>query len=146
MNNRQDGEVGFEADGKQYVMRYSIDAICRLEEVAGKGIVAISKELLDPDKMKMSTVRMVFWAGLVEHHPGITLREAGDLIPKAGGMNGVKTMLTAAFGASFPDEVEVEGDRPQQAGQVNGTGSPSTPSGSEAAGPRESSGRQLQDK
>lgn len=124
MANQHKGEVAFDADGKQYTLRYSIDAICCLETETGKGIVALLSEFQDSDKITLTLARQMMWAGLREHHPEVTVKEAGELIVAAGGLMKFIEVLNNSFAASFGLE---EGKKnPRKAGGQNGTGLRST--------------------
>jgi hypothetical protein len=130
MANPQKGEVSFEAGGASYTMRLSVDALCALEEATGKGVVALSAELSDPARLRMSTVRHVVWAGLREHHPDVSLKAAGELIVEAGGLAKMMEHVSLAFQRAFPDEEKKgKGARPQKPDQKSGTGPASTPTG-----------------
>ncbi|MPZ58436.1 MAG: hypothetical protein GEU91_18475 [Rhizobiales bacterium] len=113
MINPHKGEVAFTADERRYVLHYSIDAICALEESAGKGFPALVQEMADPDKMSVSLLRKVLWAGLREHHPDLTLKDAGELILGAGGMVGLFPHIERAIAAAFPAATESGDARPQ---------------------------------
>jgi len=126
MANPHKGEVAFEADGISYVLRFSIDAICQLEELTGKGIVTLIGELQDPEKMSLSLARQVLWAGLQEQQPHIGVKEAGELITAAGGMAKIISLFGTAFTASFPP-AQSNSSRPRKAGNPkNGIGPRST--------------------
>lgn len=144
MNNPHRGEVTFVVAGKTYTMRGSIDAICALEAISGKGMVTITRELSDPETMTMTLTRQVLWALLQERQPGITLQEAGDLIPAAGGMAGITKAIGEAFQAMFPDVAKgdeaAQADPPQAGQSANGTGPHSTPSGQVSAATPTTSG------
>jgi len=120
--NKHRGEVEFEADGKTYTLRYSIDAICEMEAATGRGFFAVTQELSDANAMQLSTVRAVLWAGLREHHPDVTLKEAGDLIVKAGGIMVVIGLLSQAITLAFP-ETEQDGKSRPRKGAGTGTSS-----------------------
>lgn len=132
MNNHLRGIATFVVAGKTYTMRGSIDAICTLEAISGKGMIAITRELSDPDLMSLSLTRQVLWALLQEHHPELTLKDAGDLIPAAGGMKAITKAIEEALVRMSPDIAKEAGGEahPPTAGQaMNGTGPHSSPSG-----------------
>jgi hypothetical protein len=139
MPNPHKGEVAFEAEGKTYTLRFSIDALCNLEEAAGKGFASIAIELSDPEKMSVSLLRKVLWAGLIEHHPDLDVRAAGELILAAGGAVVVLGQIEKAFTAAFPEDPE-KGARPQTPGRPNGTGPASTEAGQVSAATKKPSG------
>jgi hypothetical protein len=134
MANPNKGEIAFDVDGKRYTLRYSIDAICSLEAEAGKGMVALIGELQDPSKMSLTLARQVLWAGLLEHHPELTVKEAGELIPAAGGLMKIVSLFNEAFEANF---TQAEGKQnPRKAGsRRNGTGPRSSKAGQASGDP-----------
>jgi hypothetical protein len=124
MANPHKGEVSFDANGAAYTLRYSINAICELENETGKGIVALMTELEDPTRMSMTLARQIMWAGLREHHPDITVKAAGELISAAGGLMRFVQVLNTAFAESFG--IADGKENPPKAGSPNGTGPRST--------------------
>ena len=68
-------------NGKAYPLRFTVNALCRLEEETGLRLSS-----LDGDSL--SCLRGLLWCGLMERLPSLTLTEAGDLIDahlRAGG-------------------------------------------------------------
>lgn len=124
MANKNKGEVEFKAGGETYKLRFSIDSLCELEDLSGKGIAALAQELSDPAKVSIKLMRQVFWAGLRDNHPDINLKAAGELIVEAGGMLPVAELVGQAFTLAFPqrDDDTTTAERPQKPSQ-NGTGS-----------------------
>ena len=126
MANPHKGDVELKAGEETYTLRYSIDAICSLEERLDKGFPAIALEMSNPSTMRLSVVREVMLAGLQEHHPDITLKHAGELIITAGGALKVMERVSAAFAAAFPEAEASDKKSPRR--RANGrhpTGSPS---------------------
>lgn len=130
MANPHKGEVAFEADGKRYILQFSIDALCNLEAEAGKGIVALISDINDPMTMSLTRLRQMLWAGLLQHQPDTTIEGAGELIPKAGGLLALREKIAEAFAAAFPDASKETKARPRKAGNPkNGIGPHSTAHG-----------------
>ena len=130
------GGVSFDAKGQSYTLRYSVDAICALEDACGgKGIVAISQVLQDATKISMTLMRKVMWAGLRDHHPSVDIKSAGDLIQAVGGLMPAVDIIGRAFQAAFPDPQKAgDQESPQVPAQTqDGIGSASTELGSRAA-------------
>lgn len=126
MANLHKGEVELKAGDSTYILRYSIDAICSLEDDLNMGFPVIAADMSDPRKMRISSIRKVFLAGLREHQPDMTLKRAGDLIVEAGGAAEVLGKIAEAFGAAFPEAEASDKRSPRQ--RANGrqpTGSPS---------------------
>ena len=103
MANSLKGEVELEAAGKSYVLRFSVDAICSLEERLGKGFPVIANEMQDPLTVTLSMVRHLLHAALHEAQPEMTLIQAGELITQAGGMVKVLGKVSEAIAAAFPE-------------------------------------------
>lgn len=116
MANPHKGEIDISADGVMYRWRFSVNAICVLEEQTGRGLLDISRELLtwapaSDDKgvplpetaeqqqvrlgrIRMGFVRSVFWAGFTDAHPEMTPAMAGDLIAEVGGLPAALALIT----------------------------------------------------
>lgn len=124
MANPLKGEISFQADGKEYVLQYSNNALVELEDRLDRGIVDISDELVrwskEPKNLRLGTIRAVFWAGLRQYHPEVDLIEAGELITRAGGLLKAAELIGKAFERAFPAP-ETKGRNPRKA-KVNGTG------------------------
>ena len=101
--NPNKGEIELKAGDKIYVLRYSIDAICSLEEKTGKSFPTLAAEMGDPNKFTVTLVRSMLHAGLADAQPDITLKEAGEIIIAAGGMVDVMNKVGEALQAAFPD-------------------------------------------
>lgn len=141
MGNPHKGEVTFEAGGATYTMRLSVDALCSLEEITGKSIMVLAEELSDPERMTLSRVRQVMAASLREHHPDLSLQDAGELIIAAGGLTAMVGKIGEAFAAAFPEGQAGSGrGRPQKPGRRNGTGPASTATGAASAATTSRSG------
>lgn len=109
MSNPHHGAVEFEAQGKRYSLRFSIDAICHLEAATGRTFPAIAVDMANPARVSVTLMRHLLHAGLLEHHPGIDLKTAGDLIVGAGGFDGVMQKVDTAIGLAFPAAAEASG-------------------------------------
>jgi len=102
MGNPHKGEVDLRAGDKDYVLRFSIDAICTLEASTGKPFAVSAAEMANQKTASMTLTRMLLHAALHENHPELTLKEAGELIPHAGGMGEVNVKVFEAFALAFP--------------------------------------------
>lgn len=111
MANPLKGEIELVAGEVIYTLKFSIDAICSLEERLGKGFPVIAIEMQDPRRMTLGMVRQLLHASLGEMHPEVTLKEAGELIVEAGGMVEVLGKISAAINAAFPARAEASGTR-----------------------------------
>lgn len=103
MDNPHKGEVSIEAAGAKYTLCFSIDALCRLEETTGLVLTDLVDQMADSKRMSVTRVRQLLHAALFEHHPEIPLKQAGELMLKAGGMLRVMGKVTEAMQAAFPE-------------------------------------------
>jgi hypothetical protein len=139
MANPHRGEVSFEANGKIWTLRYSANALCALEAELDRGILDIAAEMqswgpplgadgkpLDETadqvaararRVRLSFVRALFWAGLTEDAPHLTLAHAGDLMTEIGGLQVAVSLVVDAFAKAFPD-AETKDARPRKPGQA----------------------------
>lgn len=128
MGNSVKGDVEFEVGGKKYSLRFSTNVMCQLEELTGKGFITLTNELMDPGKMTMKNIRLVLWAAL--RQPDLTVEQVGDLMDEVG--EELPALLQKAYERAAPPPDS--STRPTSEGNQrpqNGTGSPSSPSGSE---------------
>ncbi|MBR1193239.1 hypothetical protein [Bradyrhizobium sp. AUGA SZCCT0160] len=125
MDNKENGEVSFEASGKSYTLRYTDGAFIALEEYLDRGIFDIFGELLSwgpkfdakgkplPEtqadvearmkKMRLGFCRAVFWAGFHDLHKDVTIEQAGTIMKDIGGVLGVYALIVNGFAAALPD-------------------------------------------
>lgn len=104
--NRTKGTVIFDAGGQTYTLVFSTNALCILETNLGDSIWSAFD---DPGKMRISTMRTVFWAGLQEHHPQLDKAGVGRLMDELG-MPAVLVLIMDAVAKAFPEAKP--GDRP----------------------------------
>jgi hypothetical protein len=126
MANPHKGDIELQAGEQTYTLRYSVDAICELEDRLDKSFPVIAMEMTDPVKRRLSVVREVLRAGLREHHPDISLKEAGELLVAAGGAPLVLAKIDQAFMAAFPQAEASDKPSPRKrANSRHPAGSPS---------------------
>ncbi len=87
MANPNRGGVAVRVGDDEWVFSFSINALCELEDLLDKPVAQIVVALGDPDNMRISNVRAMVWAALLDHHDGISLKEAGDVASKVGTMD-----------------------------------------------------------
>lgn len=126
MANAHKGEIAFEAGGKSYTLRFSTNAICELENALDRSIISISQDLVNaeknPESLRFSTLRAILWAGLREHHPGMTLVEAGDVMTEIGGLSKAVELIAEGFTLAFPEPQANGAARPQKPSRPPKTG------------------------
>jgi hypothetical protein len=116
MANPHKGEVLLQAGEDSYKLSFSVNALCELEEAMGLNVTQIGKRLSGDVALK--DVRLLLWAGLLDHHPGIDLRKAGIIMTIATPQV-VGAAIGEAFQKAFPQEDA--GARPPK-GRKAGTG------------------------
>lgn len=102
--NPHKGEVSFElVSGEAYTLQFTIDAVCTLEELLDKSSMEIFTLLA---RGRIGVLRAAMWAGLQAHHPKVTLREAGELIPHIKGDQKALQLVTRAMNLAFGEADE----------------------------------------
>lgn len=116
MANPMKGEVAFTAGDDTYTLVYSINALVTLED---KLQIATSQigELLG-ERMSMTSLRTLFWAGLIDRHD-CSEQEAGNLISEVGIAKSAE-LIGEALSKAFPEAGKSKG-RPQKAAAGTGT-------------------------
>lgn len=90
------GAVSFDALGKSYELRFTTNAICRIEEKSGRSLEAVLADTTIPGKRTL-TYRLLFWAAV----GGITLETAGDIMDELGDVE-VDRILAEGMRLAFP--------------------------------------------
>lgn len=119
MANPHRGEVEFEAGGKTYKLSYSANALCELEDALGKSVNEIAALMQDTQNFRLSVVRTVFWAGLLDHNDGLDMKGAKAIFKHLDPVGAVE-LVSRAFSLTFPTR-EGDGGDPPKPGQ-DGTG------------------------
>ena len=84
MANPNRGGVAVRVGDDEWTFSFSMNALCELEDLLDKPMAQIFASLEDEKNMRMSDVRALVWAALLDHKEGLTLREAGDVASKVG--------------------------------------------------------------
>lgn len=90
------GRVHFTAGGRDHDLRFTTNALCQVEEKAGRGFGQIAADL--GASVRIADLRLLFWAGAALK----SLDEAGDVIDELGITRAVE-LMGAAIDAAFPD-------------------------------------------
>lgn len=109
MANPHRGEVEFNAGDDKYILSFSANALAELEDKLGIGVVEIGDVMTDPKKIRMTTMRTIFWAGLLDHYPDTDEAKAKSIFSKLQLVEAI-SLITSAFEAAFPKEVTAGGD------------------------------------
>lgn len=93
------GRVSFEADGETHELRYTSNALCRLEDATGKTIMQLGREIESggEDGSVIKAIRLMLWGGLPE---GTTLDQAGDILDAVGFAQAAE-LIAEAIGKTF---------------------------------------------
>lgn len=100
-----DGEITFEHAGRTYTCVLDLNAMCVLEEMFSTEMPTIVAKMQIPSA---THVRAFVWATLQEHHPEITLHEAGVLSRGPGGLKAVAQLMVALVKTMNPDRKDLE--------------------------------------
>ena len=66
-------EFRLEIGGQPVVLRYTVNAMCAMEDCAGGALDAVLER-------QYTAARLLLWAGMLDKRPGVTLAEAGEMI------------------------------------------------------------------
>lgn len=104
MANKIKGQVQIEHGGEEYTLAIDFNALADFEDEAG---IENALELLqNPSALGVKKTRLLFWCGLRENHPELTVQDAGRLL----------SANPAAFGealqAAFPQGGDAGNGKP----------------------------------
>ncbi len=69
-----------------YELNYTVNSVCDLEEITGKGI----GDILSVNGF--SSVRALLWCGLIEGTPGLTMKRAGEILQEYIAVNSIEQL------------------------------------------------------
>lgn len=87
------------ADGKEYELRFTLNAMAELEERYGE----VDKAFAAMDQGSFKAIRFVLWAGLHDQHPELTENHVGALIDVAS-MQDLMQQLNDGLAQDLPDQ------------------------------------------
>jgi len=64
----------FESNEKSYDLKYTVNAVADMEEMTGAGLSSITQS------GEIYAMRALFWAGLIDSNPELTVKQAGDIM------------------------------------------------------------------
>ncbi len=103
MANPNRGGVAVRVGDDEWTFSFSINALCELEDLLEKPMAQIFASLEDEKNMRMSDVRALVWAALLDHNEEITLKEAGVVASKVG-IAVCLEKIGKAVGIAFPSK------------------------------------------
>lgn len=77
-----------EIGDKIYELEYTVNSVCDLEEITGKGL----GDILSVNGM--NSVRALLWSGLVEHSPTMTIKNAGKIMQEYMAQDSIEGLIT----------------------------------------------------
>ena len=105
MKNPVRGEIEVEFGDRKVTLKLTANAMCMLEEKTDLPLGQILADFENigkhPEKMKISDLRVIFWATMLEDWPEASVKDAGDLMAslKGGWMPILADLMRAGFGA-----------------------------------------------
>jgi hypothetical protein len=108
MANPHKGEVSFESKGQSYKLSFSANALCELEDALNKNVNEISALMQNKDQFRMSMLRTVFWAGLLDHQPGIQIEAAKEILSGITPLEAISWTMRA-FSLAYEDDGKAAG-------------------------------------
>jgi hypothetical protein len=124
MANPHKGEVSFVAGEKTYVLHFSAEAVCQLEDKLDMGVNAISKLIGDPERFRMRYLRAMLWAGLLDKQENVDDAMVKEVLLQLRAAEAVE-LVAKAFNLGFSDE---DAAAPAaNAGAANGARPPQPP-------------------
>jgi hypothetical protein len=114
MANAERGEVDLTIGGKTYTLRLSTNAQAEVEAITGK---SFGETVIELTGNSVIAARAVLFGALREHHKGLTLFDAGDLIDQDRQLVGTK--IGEAIRLAFPELSEAP-ENPQGASSTAG--------------------------
>lgn len=104
MANPARGEVAFRVEDEDYVLKFTTNAICKVEKELEEGLNSIVQNM-----QRVTTIRALLWAGLHFYRPNLTVPQTGDIIDRVG-LGQATEAVGKALTAAFP--IATEGDAP----------------------------------
>jgi hypothetical protein len=99
MTNDIRGEVGFDALGQSYTLKFGNGAVRHIENETGMSFAQVGAVLSDPAKATMTVLTVAFHGALRRHHPDLSIDDVDDILDdlgpeKAGKLLGDAVALT----------------------------------------------------
>lgn len=102
MANPNRGQVALKSGDREYMLSYSVNSLCELEDELELPIASIVTTMQNPEKLRMKYVRALMWAGLQDRHDDVSIIDAGLIIGDVG-MQSAMEAIRQAFKLAFPD-------------------------------------------
>lgn len=115
MGNKTRGVFEAQAGGERVRFQFTANAMCELEDRVDKGFLEFLEQFeknAQAGTMRMGDVRLLVWAGLVEHQPTLTIADAGHVITHLGGIDKAMEIMQDALRQALPQAAETDADAP----------------------------------
>ena len=107
--------IPIDLGGKMKRLRYGTNALAELNSL-GISLSNMQEKITGPEDV--TTLRAVFWAGLLHENRDLTPEQAGDLMDEAESFVYIAEKIGEAILAAFPPDEE-KGDEKNPQGQGN---------------------------
>lgn len=101
MANDIRGEVGFDALGQSYTLKFGNGAVRHIENETGMTFAQVGVALADPEKATLTVLTVAFHGALRRHHPELSLDDVDDIIDALGSERAGK-LLAEAVVLAYP--------------------------------------------
>ncbi|WP_421930131.1 hypothetical protein [Nitratireductor rhodophyticola] len=112
MANVHRGGVTLKAGEKSYTLSFSINAMCELEDSFGKPVMEVIEDFqmmgANGAAPSIKTVRTLIWAALIDHHPEMSVEDAGRITLDVD-VNTVMEKVGLALQRAFPSQEGEQG-------------------------------------
>jgi hypothetical protein len=105
MANDIRGELGFEALGKSFTLKFGNGAVRHVENETGLSISEVAAALTDPRKMTATLFTRAFHGALLRHHPDLTIETVDDIIDSLGSAE-AGSLLAQAVALAYPAKAQ----------------------------------------
>lgn len=95
MANPFEGGVSFDFEGKKYTLVLDFNAMAEYEGLAKENAMDVLRAH-DDGTITATQLRALFWSMLLEHHPEVTIREAGRMVISASEKLGEALLLASS--------------------------------------------------
>jgi hypothetical protein len=112
MANNVRGQIAAQFKGENINLILSTNSICELEDAADQPIDEFLERFEPGKKVRMKTLRLLFWALMLAERPAATIADAGELIDGLRGDH--ERIMTEAIIAAFPEASDQDGDTPEK--------------------------------
>lgn len=103
MANPFKGEVPLTVGADTYTLSFSANALCELEDALDKPLDEIIEMLRNAATVRLSTMRVMFWQALRDHHPDMTLEDTKAILRQVSPKD-MGGLIGRAFSLAMPED------------------------------------------